>query len=96
VYDDESVDEISADDLAGRYPVIRYGPPEGIVMIDLIARIGQAYEFDDIESDVLDIDGIAVPVATPRMLYDMKRGTLRQQDRADAEALRSKFDLADD
>ena len=95
VYDDESIAEIRAEDLAGRYPVIRYGPPEGTVMIDLIARIGQEYQYDDIESDVMDIDGTAVPVATPRMLYEMKRGTLRSQDRADAEVLRSKFDLTE-
>jgi hypothetical protein len=28
-FDDDDVDEIDADDLAGAYPVIRYGPPEG-------------------------------------------------------------------
>lgn len=33
--DDESIDQITAEDLAGRYPVLRYGPPEGTVLIDL-------------------------------------------------------------
>jgi hypothetical protein len=36
-----------------------------------------------------------VRVATPRMLYRMKRHTVRPIDRADAEALREKFDLGD-
>lgn len=93
VYDDASVDEITSGDLGGPYPVIRYGPPEGEVVIDIIGRLGDAYKFADIEADVLEIDGISVPVATARMLYEMKRDTVRAQDRADAEALRDRFDL---
>lgn len=93
VYDDDSIEQITSADLAGPYPVIRYGPPEGQVVIDLVARLGDAYTFDDIEHEVLDVAGVAVPVATARMLYEMKRGTVRPQDRADADALRRRFDL---
>ncbi len=64
-------------------------------VIDLIGRLGDAFSFDDIESDVVEIDGLTAQVATPRMLYVMKRDTLRPQDRADAEALRERFDLED-
>jgi hypothetical protein len=35
-------------------------------------------------------------VATPRMLYKMKKDTVRLQDRADAERLRVVFGLEDD
>lgn len=95
VYDDDSIDEITSDDLAGPYPVVRYGPPEGVGVIDLIGRLGEAFSFDDIESDIVEVDGIGVHVATARMLYEMKRDTVRPQDRADADALRRQFDLKD-
>jgi hypothetical protein len=42
------------------------------------------------------VDGIRVRVATPRMLYRTKRGTVRTLDRIDAEAIRERFDLAED
>ncbi|MGH3665359.1 MAG: nucleotidyl transferase AbiEii/AbiGii toxin family protein [Egibacteraceae bacterium] len=96
VFDDDSIDEIATDDLAGRYPVIRYGPPDSEVLIDLIGRVGDAFAFEDIEWQALDIDGVSVPVATPRMLYRMKRDTLRPQDRVDADSLRQRFDLPQD
>ncbi|MGH8775234.1 MAG: hypothetical protein ACRDWI_08695 [Jiangellaceae bacterium] len=93
VFHDESIDEIDSADLAGPYPVIRYGPPDSQLAIDLVGRLGDAFAFDDIEAQLIDIDGTAVPVATPRMLYRMKRDTVRPQDRADAEILRERFDL---
>jgi predicted nucleotidyltransferase len=95
VFDDDSIDEITSDDLAGPYPVVRYGPPEGAGVIDLVGRLGDAYSFDDIKSDIVEVDGVSVRVATARMLYEMKRDTVRPQDRADADALRKHFDLED-
>ncbi len=35
-------------------------------------------------------------VATPRMLYRMKRDTVRPQDRVDAQVLKQRFDLKED
>jgi len=35
-------------------------------------------------------------VATPRMLFRMKKDTVRPQDRLDAEALRQAFELKDE
>jgi hypothetical protein len=94
-YDDDAIDEISDEDLAGQYPVIRYGPPDGGFVIDLVGRLGEAYTFADVAFEKLEIDGIMVPVATARVLFEMKRDTLRPQDRADAEALRRRFNLED-
>lgn len=96
VFDDDSIDEIDAGDLSGPYPVIRYGPPEGDFVIDLIARIGEEFSFDDIESEEMMVADVAVRVATPRMLYRMKRGTVRPQDQADAEQLRATFGLSEE
>jgi hypothetical protein len=69
--------------------------PEGGFVIDLIGRLGEAYTFADLESEEVEIGGVRIRVATPRVLYEMKRDTLRPQDRADAEVLRKRFDLED-
>ena len=42
------------------------------------------------------LDGIRVRVATPAMLYRMKKDTVRPQDRLDAETLRREFELDDE
>lgn len=95
-FDDPSIDEISAEDLAGDYPAIQYVPPTGDFSIDLLARLGEAFSFRDIEAEIVDLDGLQVRVATPRMLYRMKRDTIRPQDRLDAETLRREFQLEED
>ena len=93
VFDDPSIDEISATDLAGEYPAIQYVPPTGEFHIDILARLGDAFGYEDIEVETREIRGIALPVATPRMLYRMKRDTVRLQDKADAERLRNRFQI---
>ncbi len=95
VYDDESIREISADDLSGKYPAVRYGPPHGVFYIDLISRLGEFASFEDLKAEDADFRGIAVRLATPETLYWLKKGTVRTRDRADAEALREKFDIKD-
>lgn len=96
VFMDPEIEQISAADLSGDYPAIQYLPPEGGMSIDILARLGTAFDFDAIEAEVTQVQGIAVPVATPRMLYRMKKDTGRLQDRADAERLRREFALEDD
>lgn len=93
VFRDESIEEIGTSDLAGAYPVIRYVSPDGDFVLDLIARIGDAFVFDGLEWEELLVEGVTVRVATPMMLYRMKRDTLRPQDRVDAENLRARFGL---
>jgi hypothetical protein len=98
VFDDPSIDEITSSDLAGEYPAIQYAPPAGSgdFSIDLLARLGERFRFDEIEWQEVSLDGISVRVATPRMLYRMKRDTVRPQDKLDAAALRKRFDLEDE
>lgn len=95
VFPDDSIDEISAADLRGSYPVIQYGPPDADYVIDLLARLGETFGFEDIESEDLMVEGVRVRVATPRMLYKMKRSTVRPQDRIDAETLKERFGIED-
>ena len=93
VWSDPDIDSIVASDLAGDYPVIRYGPPDGSFTLDLLSRLGERFGYDDIESVTVELEGEPVRAATPRMLYVMKRDTVRPQDHADAAALRRAFDL---
>ncbi len=96
LWQDPAIDEIDAKDLAGEFGVVRYVPPTGVLTLDLISRLGEAFAFDDIEWRELDAGGVMARVATPRMLYRMKRDTLRPLDVADAHALREKFGLEGD
>ena len=96
IWDDPSIDEISADDLMGDYPSVRYGPPEDDFTIDFLTRLGEAYHYDTLESEVADFEGIPIRVVTPRMLYTMKKDTVRPKDRIDADVLRRKFELGEE
>ena len=96
VWDDPDIDQISADDLSGEYPTVRYGPPGESFVIDLLSRLGSAFSYEDLEFERAELEGVPVRVATPKTLYRMKRGTVRPIDRADAAALREKFGLTED
>jgi hypothetical protein len=96
VWDDPDIAGITADDLAGEYPTVRYGPPGEGFVIDLLSRLGSAFAFEDLESETMSVEGVPARVATPATLYRMKRGTLRPIDQADAAALREKFGLVEE
>lgn len=97
VYDDDpNIDEISAHDLLGDYPAVRYYPPSGDLYFDVLTRLGEEASFESVESMVKDVDGIQVHLATPMALYELKRSTARPLDHRDAEALRQEFGLEDD
>ena len=51
---------------------------------------------EDIESETLAVGDVRARVATPRMLYRMKRQTIRPIDRADALDLKAKFGIEDE
>jgi hypothetical protein len=93
---DPNIDEISADDLLGDYPAVRYYPPSGDLYFDVLTRLGEAAAFDTVDSVIKEIEGIRVKVATPLSLYRLKKDTVRPLDRQDAEALRSYFDLEEE
>jgi hypothetical protein len=93
LYDDPNIDQISATDLAGEYPAVEYVPPHGRYSMDILARLGEAFRYEDLESEETVVDGVRIRVATPAMLYKMKKDTVRPQDRIDAEWIRRAFDL---
>jgi hypothetical protein len=82
VFDDESITEITDDELV-EYPLIRYGTPQNYY-IDIIDRIGEAFHYDDLEYEIIESQGIPVRVATLETLIKMKNSTIRIKDRADA------------
>ncbi len=91
--DDPNVEEINAADLLGDYPAVRYYPPSGDLYFDVMARLAEVASFETVSSEVKEIDGIRVRVATPDALYRLKKSTVRPLDRYDAEALRRHFGL---
>src|SRR6185295_6349335 len=62
LWSDPAIEEISSEDLGGEYAVVRYGTPDGFA-VDFVARIGEAFSFSDIESEVQQIDDVPVRVA---------------------------------
>ena len=96
LFDDPEIEGIRSDELSGDYPAVQYVPPEGDFWIDILARLGEAFTYAGLESEALEIEGVRIRVATPRMLYLMKKGTVRGQDRVDAEMLKVRFGLEDE
>lgn len=92
VWQDPAISEISAAELAGEIPVVRYTPTDDMT-VDVISRIGEAFAFDQIEWQEVDAGGVKVRVATPGMLLKMKQDTLRPIDGRDALELRERFGL---
>ena len=91
-FDDPSIAEITAEDLCGDYPAIQYVPPVEGFHIDILARLGEAFDFASIETEARTFEGVSVPVATRAMLYEMKRATVRLRDRLDSEWPRSRME----
>ena len=94
--DDPNVDEISTEDLLGDYLAVRYYPPSGDLYFDVLTRLGEAARFETVDSEIKQVDGTRVIVATPKALYRLKKGTVRPLDHQDAAALRERFGLAEE
>ena len=60
-----------------------------------MTRLGDAASFETVDSEIKEVEGIRVRVATPRALYRLKKDTIRPLDRRDAAALAARFDLKD-
>ncbi len=85
IYNDESISEITLEELRN-YSVIRYGPSDEFC-IDLLIAIGEAFSYDDLQSETIEYERIKIKIATPECLYEMKKDTLREKDKVDAAFL---------
>ncbi len=95
VWDDPHIDEISAEDLCGDYPALRYYPPTGF-FLDIVTRLGTAFAWKDLEIEEKSFDGVPVRVVSPRTLWRMKRDTVRPGDRLDAALLAQRFGFVEE
>lgn len=93
---DPHIEEISAADLLGEYPVVRYYPPSGDLYFDILTRLGEAARFETVDAETRDFEGTRVNVATPAALYRLKKGTVRAKDQQDAAVLRERFNVRDE
>ena len=91
VWDDPHIDEITAEDLLGDYPAVLYGPPNEEFSIDFLTRLGEAYSYDNLPSELVDFRGHAIRVVTAQKLHEMKSHTVRIKDKWDVIALEEKF-----
>ncbi len=98
LFEDPTVDQIDPLELAGDYPAVEYVPPHGRYSMDILTRLGEAFSWQDLldGSDTIELGRLVVRVASPRMLYRMKKDTVRPQDHADAARIRDAFDLEDE
>ncbi|HEY5925033.1 MAG TPA: hypothetical protein VIV11_25300 [Kofleriaceae bacterium] len=97
VFDDPTIEEITADDRLGEYPAVQYVPPSGPFHIDILTRLGELYTYASLECERVDYEGLAVNVVTPDQLFhQMKRSTVRTKDKADAERIVEEFGFEED
>lgn len=89
VFHDESIDDLTENDLVD-YPVVRYGTPEDYY-IDIMDRIGEAFTYENLSHETITSEGIPIKVATIETLIIMKRGTIRDKDKADVIFLTEKL-----
>lgn len=95
VFEDPSIDEITAGDLLGEYPAVQYAPPSEGFHIDILTRLGERFDYAGLDAETIDFDGVPVTIVTARTLYEMKKDTVRAKDRGDAEVLARRFKLKD-
>jgi hypothetical protein len=94
--DDSSIQDIRTEDLLGDYPAVRYYPASGDLFFDILTRLGEAARYENVESEIKDVEGVRIWVATPQALYRLKKNTVRSIDQQDAAALRERFKLRDE
>ena len=89
VFKDEAIVEITSEELQ-KYQVIRYGTPHDYY-IGIVARIGEAFSYDDLKYEMIASGGVAVRVATIETLIALKKNTPRPRDQADIMYLMEKL-----
>jgi predicted nucleotidyltransferase len=83
---DKNVFEITDSELK-EYNVIRFGTEEGYY-IDLLSKLGEAFSYEDLEFNEVNIEGHNIKIATLETLYKLKEKTFRAIDKNDLIFLR--------
>ena len=66
VFDDPDIDQITAVDLLGEYPSVRYAPRDRSFYLDVLTRLGDAFAFDDLDVQRVEVDGVTASVVSPQ------------------------------
>jgi hypothetical protein len=82
IFKDDSIGEITIEELS-KYSVIRYGTPNGFY-IDILVMVGKGKNYEMVDFETIKINNVSVNVATIESLYDLKRDTIRPEDKKDA------------
>jgi hypothetical protein len=69
VIDDPEIENITAEDLLGDYPAVQYIPPDGAFRIDILTKLGDAFSFADLETELVAFGDITVSVVTAKTLF---------------------------
>jgi hypothetical protein len=98
LFDSPNVEENDPHELAGEYPAVEYVPPHGRFSLDIVTRLGEAFSWQDLAADCdqIELGDMTIRVASPSMLYRMKKDTVRPQDLADAVRIREAFGLVEE
>ena len=88
-YNDDSIDEITLVELQN-YPVIRYGTSDGFY-IDIIVKLGEAFNYSDLEFEIKEIENVGIRTATAVTLLKLKSNTNREIDQLDIKFLEMKI-----
>jgi hypothetical protein len=96
VWADPNIASIQYSELAGEYPAVTYGPPHETFWIDIVARIGEAFRFENLPAQIKELRGVKIHLATPQTLFRMKSGTVRPLDRMDAALLEERYGKLDE
>lgn len=94
VFHDEQLEEITINELE-KYSVIRYGSEFGF-FIDIITRIGEKFNYEDLGWNEMKIDNCFIRVADVETLYKLKEKTYREIDAMDLRFLRMKIENKND
>ena len=82
IFHDKYIDEINSSDL-NKYSVIRYGTPEDF-HIDIITKIGDSIKYGTVKFKIIKVEKLPIRVATAEALFEMKKNTIRPEDKRDA------------
>jgi hypothetical protein len=89
LYKDESIKEITIDEIKS-YSVLRYVSPFNDI-IDIVGNLGEAFNFENIEFQEMEVDNKIFKIASIKTLIDMKSNTYREKDMLDLLFLKSKL-----
>ena len=93
LFEDPAIEEITIGELQ-KYPIIRYGTPDGFY-VDILSRLGEADDYNDLEYKVIELEDTKVRIATAETLYRLKKDTVRPEDKMDAMFLEKILDQKD-